>query len=359
MPVTKSAGQRVVGLLVVSLAISATVLNADELAVESFEHRLATLEANYADLSSDVSRLPPTTCVSPCHCADPPAGGVIGGAAVVFAQPFLSGNSPFDETIFSNNVFYRSANAFQYDFQATPRVWIGYQGQNGHGIRARYWTFNGSAGRTSFTDPENGPPNMVRAQAGLVGSELSTSVTSASNTFFIAVQSLGLDVIDLEYTRKVDRSWGDIYFSGGVRYAAFDQSMMITNNFAGATIQSHFDLEGVGPMIGTELVVPATETIQFYGAGRAGVLLSSFDQHIELYTGPLLLDVLTTDDRNHVVGSFEAQLGLRFALPLACGATLFAQGAAEGQLWTEMAQSRDDLTNLGFLGLSAAFGVTR
>ena len=326
----------------------------------SFERRIAELEANYESLRSSVSRLPATTSTSACRtCCCPPTGGFLGGAAIVFAQPWVSGNSPFQETQVVNGVLVDRSASLRYDFDDSLRFWLGYQTPGGHGIRTRYWTFDGDADLTSFTDPANGGPEMILARVGLVGSQQFSSLTSAANTAFIARQDLDLDVFDFEYTRAINRSWANVIFSGGLRYAAYDQDLLIRTQISNTTIRSEFDLHGIGPTLGIQLTTPAAAPIQLYGSGRAGVLFSQFDHDIRTGVGPVLISLASAADRNHAVGSFEGELGLRLARPLGGGTTFFAQGAIQGQLWTETAHSNHDLISLGFFGLSASIGIAR
>ncbi len=359
MGLAATLSHSVLSRLLIIVVFVTTTGRAAETAHESYEARLARLEAEYAQLASQVTRLPAASCTAACRTCCGPAPGIVGGAAVVFAQPYLSGNVPFDQSFFVNGAFVESAPSFDFDFEATPRVWFGYQTSNGHGIRARYWTFDGDSQLISLTDPANGPPDTVVRILGLVGSDLTVTSTSAANTFFIADQNLEMDVVDLEYTRRLARSWGDFYFSGGVRYVHYEQVTSITTNFQNSFMSSRFDLEGLGPSLGVELIVPTLSTIELFGSGRAAILLSDFDQRIESSDLGLLLAVLTAQDRNHAVGAFEAELGIRAARQLGSGATLFAQGSVESQLWTELAHSRHDLANLGFFGLGAAMGVRR
>ena len=123
---------------------------------------------------------------------------------------------------------------------------------------------------------------------------------------------------------------------------------------------SSFDLEGVGPSVALEALLPTRWcNLSLYGAGRTSILLCQFDQKIiDTFAGNTGEHYIS-ENRDHVVGAFEAEMGVRWERQLVGGASLFAQGSVEGQLWTEMAHSQDDLANLGFLGFGAVLGVSR
>lgn len=344
--------------LTVVVLLSAVAAHGEDVQFTSFADRLDRLEADYVSLTSQMSTLNDSHTGVDGTFGCPHTAGLVGGAAVVFARPWISGSMPFRQEVTVNPTLVRSDPSFDHDFSATPRVWIGYQNVCGGGVRARYWRFEGDTRLDSIID--TGLDVTVRAEAGTAGTGQVTGITSAPGVIFLAFQDLKLDVIDLEYTRQLEVRWGSCTVSGGLRYARFKQSLLILSNLSASDfITSAFKLDGLGPSVAVEAILPTRFcNLSVFGTGRVSILLSQFDQRVQTFDGPLI-DDLVSNNRDHVVGAFESELGVRWERQHASGATLFAQCSVEGQLWTEMAHSRNDLTNLGFLGLAAAIGISR
>jgi hypothetical protein len=347
------------GLVVVFVLTNATVTLAQDAQFASYADRLEQLESDYDNLSSQISQLakPPSK-----HCTDPVVErpcGLVGGAALVYAKPWFSGDVAYENSVSDGLLVTTTTPTFDHGFQASPRFWLGYQNTRGGGIRARYWQFKSDDKVVSPIDL--GALTEYTANSGIVGTNLVGSQTTADGDGIIAVQDMTLDVLDLEYNCQLGVPRGDCMVSGGVRYARYQQSCEVNfpPNFNVYQFSS-FDLEGLGPTAAVEGLVPTNcWGLNVYGAVRASILLAEFDQQVRNTVGGSIGDEFLSKDRDHAIGVFEAEIGARWQHRLSSGATLFAQGSLEAQLWTETAHSLDDLTNLGFFGMGLGLGVSR
>jgi hypothetical protein len=348
--------------MILFLATGVLTARAEHLEYRSAEQRLARLESEFASLSSQLTALPekqPAACALPFTEPCCRASGIVGGAALVFAHPWTSADVAFEESTTEVTLTTVAPRKFDYDFVATPRVWLGYQNASGRGIRARYWQFDSDARLTSITD--DGVGTEIAAKTGIVGTDLLGELTTIEDESLIAVQGLRLDVVDLEYTQRIRPYLGDWTLSAGVRYMRYEQTYEVNappsfNQF----LFSSYELEGIGPTVALEALLPSRwYGLQLYGAGRASVLFSRMDQLVIDTVGGTFGNRYVADDRDQAVGVFETEWGLRWQREMRGGATFFAQGSVEAQLWTETAHSGNDVANLGFFGIGAALGIAR
>ncbi|MFH1264921.1 MAG: hypothetical protein ABIK89_04295, partial [Planctomycetota bacterium] len=131
-----------------------TAIATDEAAVG--EDRLAALEAELAALSARLDRLPTDCSGGFCSPSCQPSGPY-AGYAFVFAKPHFSENASY--RICDTNARRDTLVPFSYDHELTPRVWFGYVGPSGLGLRYRYWQFDhmGDGVSVIHTEEETAP----------------------------------------------------------------------------------------------------------------------------------------------------------------------------------------------------------
>jgi hypothetical protein len=346
-------------LVAILLLTDATVSFAQDTQLASYADRLERLESDYSNLSSQISQLGKP---SSKYCTGPVVErtcGLVGGAALVYAKPWFTGDIAYSDAVSDGLLVTTTTPTFDHGFQATPRFWLGYQNMRGGGIRARYWQYKSADDVVSPIDL--GVLTEYTANSGIVGTNLIGSQPTVDGEGMIAVQDIRLDVLDLEYTRQLGVPRGNCMVSCGARYARYQQSYEANfpPNFNVYQFSS-FDLEGLGPTAAIEGLVPTNWCdLNVYGVGRASILLAQFDQQIRNTEGAIVGDEFLSEDRDHAVAVFEAEIGARWQHRLSSGAMLFAQGSLEAQLWTETAHSLNDLSNLGFFGMGFGLGVSR
>jgi hypothetical protein len=357
LTVTNSRGR--IGGVVLLLFTVAAAAYAEDTQFASQTDRLEQLEAHYAALSSRVSQLATPSSASPAHRSVNRSWGLTGGASLVYAKPWFSGNIAYQSAFTPVTLTTTTTPTFEHGFQPAPRFWIGYQNACGGGIRARYWRFDSDD--TVVSPLDAGIETAYTTALGVAGTDLVESVETNEDSGIIAEQEMKLAVIDLEYTRQFRGSAGSCTLSGGIRYARYQQAFEANFPTDFNVFQSsEFDLEGLGPTAALEGSLPVGWCcLDLYGSGRASILLAQFDQSVRSVTGGDFGDLILSDDRDHAVGVFEGEIGARWRRHLPGGATLFAQGSLEAQLWTETAPSLGELTNLGFFGVGIGVGVSR
>lgn len=319
--------------------------------------RLAELEANVAALRSQLdnqleSQLSPS-CVAPscapCCAPRPNAwlqgaypSGWIAGYESVIVKPFFQSNEVITNL---------TGGGYNWNYEYTPRVWLGYVGESGLGARARYWQFDHTSGG-ALLDIDQGNGNFL---------------TIATNN------RLRLYTIDAEVTQRAALGRFLFNFAAGGRYVEFGNTINASLSAQGLTGAARLGVNfvGGGPTLAAEAWRPLFGGFALYGNGRASLLYGN------------AVTSLQSDVGNNPLGQqlrqatllpiFETQLGLQWTKLLAGGATFFVRSGVEAQLWDGVGRLPNtftnnnggggpnfvvfsDLGNLGFFGVTAAAG---
>lgn len=242
--------------------------------IEDLGVRLAALEGADA-IPAPEAMVPGGTTAAMCCDGCCSAGEWYAGAELVIAQPY------FEDEIDINQL---EDEEVGYDYEATPRLWLGYRSCDGFGVRISYWVFDHS------TD----------APAGY-----------SEAPFNLEVQALDADV-----TQSVCWSPVQADLFGGLRYGKVDHR---DNDGQGIRF------EGVGPTIGTRLALPLCCTnLSMIGGFRGSVLFGET-------TYAQFNDPPGDDD---FIYTFDTHLGLEY-LYCTCYGTLAFRAVLESQVWGE------------------------
>jgi hypothetical protein len=207
-----------------------------------------------------------------------------------------------------------------FDFEASPRITLGYAKPSGLGVRVRYWEYD------QFEESQFPP------------------------------EGVGIDTytIDVEVYESflLGRCWC-AELAGGVRYNEFEEQLINTD----LKVNS---FHGWGGVLGAELTRKLGCYGALYGRVRGAILV---DDKFILDDGG---DQIFLSDVN--VGVVELGLGYEVCKKLACGSTLFARGGMEWQTWYNYSSAFEDTSSLddfsgpsdvGFYGPSVAVGFYR
>lgn len=227
------------------------------------------------------------------------------GVEVVFVKPH------FEEGV---------ANSPSYDFEASPRFWLGYQTSSGLGWRTRYWQFDHNA--NPVVDPVDG----------------------------LEKHSLEAHVLDLEITQFLSFGGFEITAAGGVRYARFN-----ADSFDAANGSQNTDIEGIGPSLAVDLRRPLGRRLSLIANGRFSVMFGN--THLQRTNDPVLGD-FAIDKQDDLMCSWETQLGFEYLL----SNRLALRTLVEGQLWGMAFEQPDELgpaaTDVGHDDMAGFFGFT-
>ncbi len=273
--------------LMVAALFAMPAASAQEAQFASLSERLAQVEAELARYRAGESCEVPCDGGSSWDCRTP---GLVAGADLIFMRPYQTeGQTP------------------DYDFEATPRLWLGWQRADGLGIRARWFEYDGT-------------------------SNLPTAI----------INDLNMVTIDLELTDTftLGSKWEGL-FSGGFRYAHYEE---VTAANPGPTDFLEVD-SAYGLVLGVELYRHLRNNIYLFGLARGSAMYGK--------------DVFDHGAVDQDVTFFitELQGGAEYRREI-CGTTyLFARAAVESQYWAGV--SDNDTEDIGLLGFYFSLGLAR
>lgn len=286
-----------------------------------------------------------------------PEPAVYAGAELLFVKPQMK--ESFEATIL--NTVPPGQNTLvplSYDFNVTPRAWLGFRNSEGVGLRATYWGFdhNGN-GQTLVSDGVNLPgatATTVIYPAAIIAPIPGSVLQTAS--------SLNVQTFDLEGTAELNVNQLNVTLGGGLRYATTDQQMAAQASLGGlpfATLDWSRKFEGFGPTVSGTVTRPICGGLSAFGNFRGSLLFGEKDLNRSVFgditpppvAGPPVVGLNGADE---VVASGDLGIGLRYTVELDGSSEVFVQGSYEGQLWTEA--GAPTLTFLGFQGLGLSLG---
>ncbi|MCI0358579.1 MAG: Lpg1974 family pore-forming outer membrane protein [Planctomycetaceae bacterium] len=288
-----------------------------------------------------------------CHCCCCPRYGLEAGAEATFLRPTLASRGtdapPNDPT------------AVDFDYEAAPRIWLGYTYDDGWGLRARYWQIDA----------------YERFES------ISLEGVGNDSSFLTGFFNLDAYTVDAELTRQF--AWGNWCLLGalGVRHAEYRERLTFSAfNLEGTAPTDDVTLvdaemlavvEGTGPTLGLDARRPfGAWNLALIGGVRVSALWgkqknSLTGNVIEFEddgAGGLVLvnqqNLVMADSDPSTLWIGEAQGGLEWSQPYECfgGGLVFARAALEWQGWG-VSQQRGGGPLVDFFGPTFSAGFVR
>lgn len=276
--------------------------------------------------------------------------GAYAGYSLVFAKPHLK--ESFQATILDVPTGTLSLQPFEYDYEPSSRVWIGFQNESGIGLRAKYWHFdhNGDGFTRRATPAE-------RPGAAATTVIYPANITTALPGDLLRVSnSLAAQSVDLEGTRAIALGKTELTASAGLRYAQLEQTYFaqVTSLATPGILSFSRNFYGLGPSIGVDARHPIgmsgiSAVATFRGSFLFGqkTLERSVTGDVTPNAGPANVKLRNADE---ITGIYEAGLGAEWRLYSGAAGEFSLRGMYEGQLWTD--GGAPTITFLGFEGFS-------
>jgi hypothetical protein len=242
------------------------------------------------------------TCGSTCH--------IYAGAEVSFLKPHL-GALGFSATGHPDAMILPT-----FDYEASPRFWIGFEDSSGLGLRAIYWQIDESARMDMWHADDI---------AGMLDG--------------VYIDGIGVDLeaetLDLEVTQRGCLGCLELAFAGGVRYGRMQTGLFVDGeivdlgDFRGGVAT---EFEGVGPT----LALDARRPLGCYGlslvGGIRGAWLYGCTDGFLTGDATELIDVTITAE-DHLMQVYEANLGVEYSCCLSGGCQMSVAAVWESQVW--------------------------
>jgi hypothetical protein len=225
-----------------------------------------------------------------------------------------------------------------FDHEATPRFWLGYESCDGLAMRVRYWQFDHTG-----------------------------SAVDAQRQYYVQV-GLAAEDLDFEIAQSAQLGRWEFELAGGARWAKVTDDIRVNWDGDRSTWARRF--EGGGPT----LALGARRPLGVRGLGLVANFRASF---IYGDTRATLSDELEIDEDiwavidDHVLEIYEIQVGAEWSKTMSAGFRLTGRVVLEGQVW-DLAQGPGALgladanlgsgvfdTNLGFVGPSFSLAIER
>jgi len=271
------------------------------------------------------------------------------GFAFVFATPWFTDASNYGIYDAPQNL--STADSFEYDYEITPRMWLGYVGSGGRGVRARYWQFEHSGRPRALTQTD---PNIIYGADWIHPWGMITALTTGVGQTMSITNSIEAQALDLEATQTMNFGWTEIMFGGGLRYAYLETKFDAVIPGVDFLTARH-DFEGIGPTISMDVRLPICycEGLAMYGGGRYSIMFGQSWAYGENGSDPF---DYTLDE---VMSIGEIEIGLEWTRTVSWLGLFVARAGYEGQVWYEAGSPSNVGGDLGFEGINVKLGFIR
>jgi len=193
-----------------------------------------------------------------------------------------------------------------HDFQASPRVYLGWDNPEGLGVRARYWTFDSDA-TLEFPHP------------------LPIPITGTQSW-------LGADTFDFEATQRGCLGHLQFQLAGGFRYANMETGLGVLGPGDPVPMAGiDMDFEGIGPTIGIDIRRPfGSRGLALVGTARSSWMYGETDINGAGELDDFPVGVYADD---HMMQINEVSLGVEWSRCLARGGKISVAALWEAQAW--------------------------
>lgn len=305
----------------------------------------------------------PTGCDVPCRtevCCEPcDEGGCFGGFELAFLRPRFSENTAMViDPLPDDNI----VRPFEYDFEASPRIWAGWLNECGLGAQVRYWHFDAEADTESFSPTPADP--LANVWVFGAGGNVSRNAFAGVGETLTVSHDMEIDAIDLEAVQRMQWRRTILYGSLGGRYARIEQHFLARAITAAGVIDEMVDhdhsFEGFGPTAGLLIIQPVFDSgFGLYGNLRGSILFGEQKQSILEIKNAGANVGRDTHTGDEVLAIGEIGFGVQYARVIRRNAVGFVRAGYEGQIWWDAGGPINTDGNMGLEGFAFSIGVYR
>jgi hypothetical protein len=284
------------------------------------------------------------------------ARGFYGGLELIWIRPNFDQNvSMIVDPPVGNTLV-----PFEYDYQLSPRAWLGWQSCNGLGFRATHFRFDESANREAVTAVAGATPVYLFVYGA--GGNLSRNANANVGQTLVSNHALKLGSLDLEATQLFRWRHSLAILGMGVRMADVEQTASGEVFNAGGTLEevvrNDLDLAAAGPTLSAQLTrgIGASH-FGIFAATRASLLVSETEQRIYEMKGAFTTELEDIAIQREILGNLELGLGLQYQQAIGHSASMIVRTGYECQLWLDAGGPVDSHSTIGLDGITLALGL--
>ncbi|MDA8744364.1 Lpg1974 family pore-forming outer membrane protein [Rubripirellula amarantea] len=249
---------------------------------------------------------------------------------------------------------------FDYEYELTPRAWMGWQSCRGGGFRTTYFRYDEAAADQSVMAVTGATPVFVYVYGA--GGNLSRFAQANVGETLTSSHSLKLQALDFEATQQF--RWESLVgtVGAGVRLAKIDQHLIGDVRDGGGALQeavsNDLTLSGAGPTVSLQAARGLGDTrLGVYAGMRGSLLKCETEQKIYEMKGAFTTELEDAAIQREILTVVELSLGLQWTQPMGQRWEWFARGGYESQTWFDAGGPVDSHSTIGLDAISFALGL--
>ncbi|WP_235033172.1 Lpg1974 family pore-forming outer membrane protein [Rubripirellula obstinata] len=249
---------------------------------------------------------------------------------------------------------------FDYDYELSPRAWLGWQSCSGTGFRATYFRFDQSANTEAVTAVAGATPVYLFVYGA--GGNLSRNANANVGQTLVSDHSLTLNSLDFEATQVVRWKRSRALFGLGVRIADMHQTsrgdVFNPDGSLEETVRNELKFQGAGPTASAQLTRGiGSSPFGIFATTRGSLLVSDTEQRIYEMKGAFTTELEDIAIQREVLGNVEFGIGVQYGQSIGRSAGMFFRAGYECQLWLDAGGPVDSHSTIGLDGITFATGV--
>ncbi|WP_235952102.1 Lpg1974 family pore-forming outer membrane protein [Crateriforma spongiae] len=251
---------------------------------------------------------------------------------------------------------------FDYSYDFSPRVWLGWENCRGNGFRATYFRYEDEADIEQFTAAAGQVPVYVEVY-GAGGNLARNAYADAIGETLTSSHRLELQSLDLEATHLFEWCAMRARMGFGLRLAEMEQNLHARVYLPDGTLEeivtNDLSFRGVGPTVSMMFTQPLWKSrFSLYGNLRGSLLMAETEQYIYEMKGAYTTELVDIAEQREILTNLEMGLGIQFGQSIGRRAGMFVRAGYETQVWFDAGGPVDSHSTIGLDGITLGAGLS-
>lgn len=249
---------------------------------------------------------------------------------------------------------------FDYSYELSPRVWLGWESCRGGGFRSTYFRFDEAADTESVTAVAGSTPVFLYVYGA--GGNLSRNAEANVGEALTSNHQLKIEALDFEATQRLNWNSLRATLGGGVRIARMDQyTRGDVRDGAGAlqeSVSNDLKWTGAGPTVSLQIRRALAESrLSMFGGLRGSLLMGETQQKIYEMKGAFTTELEDAATQHEILTAMEMSIGLQWTQSIGRYSRWFARGGYETQAWFDAGGPVDSSSTVSLDAVTFAIGM--